>query len=120
MTDKMSENREYDLEKRTAKFGEDIIKFAKKIPQNVITIPLIDQLIKAGASVGANYCEVDDAKSKKDFKHKIGICQKEACESKHWLRMISVAVPELKRKSKKVMARSQRAPSFFQYYHQVT
>jgi len=31
----------YDLEERTAKFGEDIIEFAKKIPKNVITIPLI-------------------------------------------------------------------------------
>jgi four helix bundle protein len=53
-------------------------------------------LVKAGTSVGANYCEADCAESKKDFEHKLGIRKKESKESKHWLRMISVAVPELK------------------------
>ena len=89
-------NKKYDLEERTAKFGEDIIEFAKQIPRNVVTIPLIGQLIKAGTSVGANYCEADDAESRKDFMHKIGICKKESRESKHWLRMIAKAVPSLK------------------------
>ena len=89
-------NTKYDLEDRTARFGENIIKFAKKIPKNPITTPLISQLVKAGTSVGANYCEADCAESKKDFEHKLGICKKESKESKHWLRMISIAVPELK------------------------
>ena len=98
MTNKMSNVKrpKYDLEDRTAKFGENIIEFAKKIPKNPITIPLISQLVKAGTSVGANYCEADCAESKKDFEHKLGICKKESKESKHWLRMISMAVPDLK------------------------
>lgn len=86
----------YDLEERTAKFGEAIIEFAKKVQKNVITIPLINQLIRAGTSVGSNYCEADCAESKKDFEHKLGICKKEAKESRHWLRMIAKAAPELK------------------------
>ena len=57
----------YDLEERTARFGEEIIDFAKKVPKNVITIPLIDQLVRAGTSTGANYCEADCAESRKDF-----------------------------------------------------
>jgi four helix bundle protein len=84
----------YDLEERTAKFGESIIIFCKKLPKTIITIPLIGQLIKSSTSIGANYCEADCAESKKDFEHKIGICKKESNESKHWLRMIAVAVPE--------------------------
>jgi four helix bundle protein len=92
--------KKYDLEERTAKFGEEIIKFARKIPQNTITISLINQLVKAGTSVGANYCEADDAESKLDFKHKIGICKKESREVKHWLRMIGVAVLEVKEETK--------------------
>jgi len=56
------------------------------IPINLITKPLVLRLVRAGTSVGANYCEADDAESKKDFKHKIGICKKEARETKHWLR----------------------------------
>lgn len=86
----------YDLEDRTAKFGENIIVFAKNIPKTPVTVPLISQLVRAGTSVGANYCEADCAESKKDFEHKLGICKKESKESKHWLRMISTAVPELK------------------------
>jgi len=85
----------YDLEERTAKLGEDIIQFAKKIPQNSINNPLVNQLIRSGTSIGANYCEADDAESGKDFRHKIGICKKEARETKHWLRMIAMACPEL-------------------------
>jgi len=92
----------YDLEERTAKFGEEIIKFAKKIPVNHVTSRIIPQLVAAGTSIGANYCEADDSESGKDFKHKIGICKKETREAKHWLRMIVVACPELKDEARKL------------------
>jgi four helix bundle protein len=92
--------KKYDLEERCAKFGEDIIKFAKKIPVNPVTQRIISQLVGSGTSTGANYCEADDAESNKDFKHKIGISKKEARETKHWLRMIAVAVPELKEEAR--------------------
>ena len=86
----------YDLEDRTAKFGENIIQFAKNIPDNIITKPLTSQLIRAGTSVGSNYCEADCAETRKDFEHKLGICKKESRETKHWLRMIVMAVSQLK------------------------
>ena len=92
--------RRYDLEERTAVFGEDVIEFAKTIPVNGITRSLMDQLVRSGTSVGANYAEADDAESKKDFRHKIGLCRKEARETKHWLRMIAKAQPELRDKAK--------------------
>src|SRR5437867_2628154 len=88
--------REYDLEERTAKFGEAVIGFARRIPMNPVNTPLISQLVRAGTSIGANYCEADDAESKKDFLHKIGICRKETRETKHWLRMIATAEPAMK------------------------
>ena len=88
--------RVYDLEERTARFGEAIIDFAKTIPQNPVTNRIITQLIGAGTSVGANYVEADDAVSKKDFLKSIGTCRKEARETKHFLRMVVRAVPELK------------------------
>jgi len=37
--------------------------------------------------------EADGAVSKKDFRHKIALCKKEAKETKHWLRMIAKADP---------------------------
>src|SRR3989344_4329498 len=90
----------YDLEERTAIFGENIIRFCNKIPKTSITIPLITQLIKSGTSVGANYCEADDAESKSDFRHKIGIVKKECRESKHFIRMIVTAMPSLNEQAK--------------------
>jgi four helix bundle protein len=98
----MTKDPKYDLEERTAKFGEDVIKFCRKIPRGPITDPLINQLIKCATSVGANYAEADDAESKMDFKHKIGICKKESREAKHFIRMIVVAVPDLREEAKKL------------------
>jgi len=86
----------YDLEERTARFREAIIDFAKAIPQDPITNRIITQRIAAATSVGANYVEADDAVSKKEFLKNIGTCRKEARETKHFLRMIVGALPELK------------------------
>lgn len=99
----MSENKQsriYNLEERTAKFGEEIICFCKSLHRDSITNSLIVQLIKSATSIGANYCEADDAESKADFKHKIGICKKESREVKHWLRMIAIALPNCKEESR--------------------
>jgi len=101
MTNSMSESSDegrekpYDLEERTALFGEAVIDFVKKVPVTPVTRRLIDQLVGAGTSIGANYCEADDAVSKKDFRHKISICKREAREAKFFLRMFARAVPEL-------------------------
>lgn len=93
-------SKKYDLEERTAKFGENVIEFCKGLTKSVITDPLVNQLVRSSTSVGANYCEADDAESGKDFKHKIGICKKEARESKHFLRMMATACPNQKDKLK--------------------
>ena len=86
--------KKYDLEERTARFGESVIEFVKKLPMNRITERIIPQLVGAATSIGSNYCEADCAESNKDFIHKMCIANKEAKESKHFLRMASAAVPE--------------------------
>lgn len=91
----------YDLEERTAKFGENIINFCKSINPNNINKPLVSQIIRSSTSVGANYMEANQACSKKDFKNKIRICQKEANETKHWLRMIAATDQGLKEECRK-------------------
>lgn len=103
----------YDLEERTAKFGEGIIEFSKKIPLNPVTISLISQLVRAGTSVGANYCEADDAYSKKDFVNKIALCKKESRETKHWLRMIKKAVATLEDEAKRHLQEAQELNLIF-------
>jgi len=85
----------YDLEERTARFGEVIIDFARKIPRGPLTDRIINQLVGVGTSVGANYIEADDSVSKNEFLKCIGTCKKESWETKHFLRMIARAIPEL-------------------------
>jgi four helix bundle protein len=57
-------------------------------------------LVGAGTAVGANYCEADDAVSKKEFRLRIGNCKKEARETKFFIRMIVRAVPDLREQAK--------------------
>lgn len=95
-----SSDKPFNLEERTALFGEAVIDFAKQVPKSSVTNRLIDQLVGADTSVGANYCEADDAVSKKDFRHKISICKREARETKFFVRMIVRAVPELREQAK--------------------
>ena len=97
--------RVYDLEERTARFGEAVIDFAKTIPQNPVTNRLISQLVGSGTSVGANYVEADDVVSKPrklSGLKSIGTCRKEARETKHFLRMIARAAPELKAQAREL------------------
>jgi len=84
-------SKRYDLAERTAKFGEAVILFARGLPKNDIIRPLINQIVRSGASVGVNHMEADGAESKKDFQHKVALCRKELKETKHWLRMIVCA-----------------------------
>ncbi|PIU46962.1 four helix bundle protein [bacterium (Candidatus Gribaldobacteria) CG07_land_8_20_14_0_80_33_18] len=95
-------DKKYDLEERTAKFGEEIIEFAKNLPDTLINRPIINQMVRAGTSIGANYMEADAAESNKDFQHKIGICKKEAKETLHWVRMIAKANPNKSEKCRKL------------------
>jgi four helix bundle protein len=85
----------FDLEERTAQFGEAIIRFAKTIPHKPENNRLISQIVGAGTSVGANYCEASERVSKKDFRNTIGRCKKEAKETMFFLRMIATAEPDL-------------------------
>ena len=116
-TSKASERKpgdqKYDLEERTALFGERIIDFVKTLSVNVINKELIRQLVKAGTSVGANYNEADGAESKKDFRHKIAICKKESKESKHWLRMIARANPDRKDECRDLWSEAQELTLIF-------
>lgn len=97
MTQFKNEN-SYDLEERTAKFGESVLDLCKAIKVPVINQSIIRQLIRSATSIGANYMEANGASSRKDFANKIHLCKKEAQETKHWLRMLARTNPELKEK----------------------
>ena len=113
MAEFSNNQKEYDLEERTAKFAENIIGFTRSIKKDHINLPLITQLVRSGTSVGANYCEANGASSKRDFRNKIYICKKEIQETKYWLRILSKASPEIKEKAKKLWKEAQELTLIF-------
>ncbi len=90
----------YDLEDRTEEFSVQIINFCKELNKKPMSKPLVNQLLRAATSVGANYREANGASSKKDFKNKIHICKKEAKETCYWLRIISRTDSNLREKAR--------------------
>jgi len=106
----------YNLEERTARFGEDIIKFCRLAKKDPIVLPLLTQLVRSATSIGANYMEANGASSPKDFTNKIYICKKEAQETKHWLRMLAGYYPE----SKETLGKHwQEAQEFTLIFHKI-
>jgi four helix bundle protein len=57
---------------------------------------MIGQLVRAATSVGANYCEADEADTKKEFRYRIGVCRRESRETRFQLRMIVAAEEALR------------------------
>ena len=49
------------------------------------------QLLRSGTSVGAMIREAQNAESKMDFVHKLGIAQKECDESLYWLELLEAS-----------------------------
>ncbi len=107
----------YDLEERTARFGEDIIRLCKSIKITIYTEPIIKQILRSATSVGANYMEANGASSKKDFCNKIYICKKEAQETKHWLRMLTIATDNTANEINSLLDEAQQLSMIF---HKIT
>lgn len=89
------EKKIYDLEERTYKFAENVIDTVKKLNINPVNSRLINQIVGSSSSIEANYCEANEAESKLDFIHKIGISKKEAKETKYWLKLLKISNPEI-------------------------
>jgi len=106
-------NKKYDLEDRTACFAEKIIELCEKAPKTAVTIPIIDQLVRSGTSIGANYCEANGASSKRDFRNKICTCKKESKETKYWLRILAKAVESLRDECRQLWKEAQEFTLIF-------
>ena len=84
------ENKEFAqrLELRTIEFAVKIIKLSTQLPNTPEAREIKNQITKSGTSIGANYREANRARSRNDFKSKIGICESEASETLYWLEVI--------------------------------
>jgi four helix bundle protein len=103
----------YDLEERTLEFAKGIINLCQKMPKNTINFKLIEQLIDASSSVGANYREANDKLSKKDFILRMKIARKECKESTYWLELLKEANPDFKEEINDFIKESQELRNIF-------
>ncbi len=80
----MAENKLVDL---SFEFAKNIVELVDniKVPKSSY---MIDQLARAGTSVGANIHEAQYAHSKADFIAKLEIALKEANETSYWLNLL--------------------------------
>ena len=79
----------FDIRERAFQFAVRIVKLCQYLDKKTsVSRRLIDQLMDAGTSVGANLEEARAGQSPKDFIHKNSISLKEARESKYWLRLL--------------------------------
>ena len=80
--------KEFDIYKRCEDFAVQIIQMIESMPYRKSVGIIGNQLMRASSSVGANLCEADNARSKKEFISCIGISLKEVKESVFWLKIL--------------------------------
>lgn len=78
-----------EFKQRTKNFAINVAKFCKSLAYDPIIKSYIDQLVRASASVGANYRAACRAKSKPDFINKMRIVEEEADESMYFLELLN-------------------------------
>ncbi len=78
-----------ELKNRTKKFSLLIIDLAEKLPNTIASRIIINQIVKSGTSVGANYRAVCRARSDREFVSKMNIVLEESDETLFWLEIIS-------------------------------
>ena len=78
------------MEERTFKFAEQCKGFCKTLNRSIHNIEYYKQLIRSSGSVAANYIEANENFSKKDYRHRVKICRKEAKESRLWLQLVDI------------------------------
>ena len=100
---KAQNTKRYDLEDRTLEFAKRVIRLSKSLPKNSSNFNLIDQVLRSGTSMGANYREANETETKKDFLFRARICRKEGKETIYWLNLIIEANPEFSERIKPLL-----------------
>ncbi len=73
---------------KSFQFSLKIISLCHYLNESKKEFMLSRQLLRSGTSIGANIREADNAESKPDFIHKMGIAQKEADETLYWIELL--------------------------------
>jgi len=84
----VTEEDKRDIVKRTYKISLRVFYIVNKLPKNVLTFRIIDQLLGSGTAMGSNTEEASAGFTKNDFTYKMSIASKEARETNYWFRLL--------------------------------
>lgn len=76
------------LKEKSFQFAIRIVKLYQHLNTSFHEFILSKQLLRSGTAVGALIREAQNAESKADFIHKLGIAQKECDETLYWLELL--------------------------------
>jgi len=76
------------LQERTKELALRIIRVVDALPRTTAGRVIGNQLLRSGTSIGANYRAACRARSKVEFRAKLGICIEEADETIYWLEIL--------------------------------
>jgi four helix bundle protein len=77
-----------DLKDRTKNFALRIMRMYSSLPRSMEAQVLGKQVLRSGTSVGANYREAFQGRSKAEFIAKMGDCLKELEETTYWFQLL--------------------------------
>ena len=76
------------IDQKSKAFAVRIVKFTRYLQEEKKEFVLSKQILRSGASIGANTRERKNAQSKADFVNKLSIALKEADETQYWLELL--------------------------------
>jgi four helix bundle protein len=97
------EARKFDIEDRLIDFTVMIADVVEGLPNTKAANHIGGQMIRSGSSPALNYGGAQEAESRKDFIHKMGVCRKELRETRVALKIV------IRRPYKEVSSGSEKA-----------
>ncbi len=76
------------LKNKSFAFAIRVVKLYKHLVSDKKEFVLSKQFLRSGTAIGALIREAQNAESKADFIHKLGIAQKECDETLYWLELL--------------------------------
>lgn len=76
------------IKQKSFDFALRIVKLNEYLKEHKKEYVMSKQLLRCGASIGANIREAEYGESKADFIHKMSISLKEANETEYWLELL--------------------------------
>jgi four helix bundle protein len=84
----MNEKKENVILSKSFSFAIRIVKLYQYLTEQKREFVMSKQLLRSGTAVGALVREAQNAESKADFIHKLGIAQKECDECIYWIELL--------------------------------